>query len=253
MAIAFDAAANGSATSNTVTFSHTVGVAANRILFVGAFATGGPPVVTGVTYNGVVMTKIASNNPQANDELSLWYLLAPASGTHDVVIMASTGFFTKGVAASYSDSVQVGIPDALVKAIGSVAASTFGLPLTTIADDCWVVAVGKTGASTIAAGAGSTSRTEIDSASASIILADNNATVTPPGIVNMAFTSGAADSWGLIMVSFQSLHVIVTVPLETLSMSAVPLNPLVAGGIVPPNILNPAKPTTVLSNQAKPT
>ena len=96
MAIAFDAAARTDAGANqtTATVSHTC-TGSDRILFVQAISNDDGDTVTGVTYNGVAMTKIGSSVgvPPAGSSsnfLSMWYLIAPATGANNVVVTRST-------------------------------------------------------------------------------------------------------------------------------------------------------------------
>lgn len=78
--------------ANTTTLAHTTGAGANRILLVSVSmnirnATG--TTVSGVTYGGTPLTlldAISDSDPETRTEL--WYLLAPASGTANVVMTA---------------------------------------------------------------------------------------------------------------------------------------------------------------------
>lgn len=96
MAIALDAASSTSAMSaNPVIFSHTVS-GADRFLIVGAsWANGSSVTVTGVTYDSVAMTLIdeESNLDSFGSPLgaSLWGLIGPNTGTHDVSITFDSG------------------------------------------------------------------------------------------------------------------------------------------------------------------
>lgn len=106
MAIAFDAATsfNGGASQvSSVTFAHTVGSGANRILVVGvALRNGTGQSVTGVTYNGVAMTSAGVAINGTTVRTSLWTLVNPASGTHDVVVSMSAAAVVAGGAHSYT-------------------------------------------------------------------------------------------------------------------------------------------------------
>lgn len=90
MAIAQDALTTDEAASvSSHTFSHTC-AGSNLALFVyiAFLAFSDPPVTTGVTYNGVAMTRIKlSGAGTLNGESGeLWGLIAPATGAQDVVI-----------------------------------------------------------------------------------------------------------------------------------------------------------------------
>jgi hypothetical protein len=87
---------NGAANSTSATQAHTTGSGSNRLMLVSVKsrqATGAS--ATGVTYNSVALTKLGEvvNGTQIRTEL--WYLLAPASGTHDVVVtLNATALFS---------------------------------------------------------------------------------------------------------------------------------------------------------------
>lgn len=82
MAIAFDNKTQN--TSSATTFSHTT-TGGNLILIVKVVT---PSTVTGVTYAGVSMTQagVAVNVLDANTNVYLFYLKAPATGANNVVI-----------------------------------------------------------------------------------------------------------------------------------------------------------------------
>ena len=87
-AIAFDAMATstvaGSITSTT--FAHTVGTGANRALFVGVGYADSTQGITGVTYAGVALTQGAYSNAFTYGRSYIYYMVAPASGTNNVVV-----------------------------------------------------------------------------------------------------------------------------------------------------------------------
>ncbi len=75
--------------SNNITLSFTTGSGGNRLLMVQA-ETNASRSFSGITYNGVAMTQIATKNSLTNDDaigahVELWYLVNPASGTHNIV------------------------------------------------------------------------------------------------------------------------------------------------------------------------
>jgi len=204
MDILLDASASSNTTSaSSLTYSHTC-TGSNRILFVGVFSGGpGPGSVpcTGVTYAGVAMTKIDSNAPQANWDLSLWYLINPASGANNVIItLSGTTTTLYGDSVSYTGAKQSGVPDSSNK--NTATATSVTQSTTTVANNCWVIGVSVTGASTIAASTGVTSRLDRDSASGSFNMGDSNGVKSPAGSYSMSFTGGASDNIGIIMASF---------------------------------------------------
>lgn len=111
MAITVDTANASSSSGGSVsslTFSNTVSSGAT-LLLVGAGwqDTATFKTITGVTYNGVAMTAVSGTQMNNNDQQSqMWYLVSPASGTHDVVITWSSAPTTSvcGIAVSMSGS-----------------------------------------------------------------------------------------------------------------------------------------------------
>jgi hypothetical protein len=68
--------------------------------------------MTGLTYNGVALTKIGPTIDIFKGYTSLWYLLNPATGTHNIVVTKSGGTqILKIAAASYTGVRQTSQPD----------------------------------------------------------------------------------------------------------------------------------------------
>ncbi len=194
MAIAFDAASTGTAgTSTSITVAHTC-TGSDRILFVGiaTFDSGGGQQVSGVTYNGVAMTQIGTRRVAGNLDNTLWYLIAPATGTNNIVASYASQAEVYLVAASYTGAKQTGQPDATAGNSGQ-SASAITAVVTTIADNCWVVMSATCNSLGLAAGASTTSRTEA-SPNDAIGFYDNNAAKTPAGAVTLTATGNATNN-----------------------------------------------------------
>ena len=89
MAIAFDASSNsGAQTGSSYSFSHTT-TGTGRLLFVGVAQTDANVNVDSVTYNGVAMTKITTATQLLLTEATIFYLVAPTSGTNTVAVTLS--------------------------------------------------------------------------------------------------------------------------------------------------------------------
>ena len=137
--IAFDAASFGNGTGATLTISHTVANQSNRVLTVDTMVedgTAGNCAVSGITYNSVALTKIASNMSGSTvlQCVELWYLLAPEVGTFNIVI-------TFGGAAA--ETTGGGISLYNVKQQAPEAFNSQGLDpatsITTLTDGAWLV------------------------------------------------------------------------------------------------------------------
>jgi len=198
MAIAFDAISSGSTTATSLTFSHTC-TGSDRILFVGMTDdSGGSSLITGITYNGVALTKIGGVQTSGDRWSTLWYLIAPATGANNVVVTASSSSVLSGHAASYTGAKQTGQPDS--NATNTISSSSsFSLTTTTVADNSWLVGEYRvpTG-NTVSAGAGTVMRAGATSGTG---FADSNSVTTPAGSDSLAFTISGSWNWGGVVAS----------------------------------------------------
>jgi hypothetical protein len=209
MAIAFDAAMAIAAkdiddplTSPWAFTSHTVGSGANRFLVVSvvAFCVNGTSPITGVTFNGVSMTKVRSDIAAGMFyiEVSIWFLHNPASGAKTISIsfvkeeVIQGGIFVG--CASYTGVSQTSVADAVNGKTGTASgAQTF--TVTTVADNCWVVTAGGNTIATMA-----TTKTKRSTSDMSHdVLADTNAAQTPAGAKTVGYTVGTANNYGWAM------------------------------------------------------
>ena len=144
--IAFDSVSSDSSSSedDTLSFYHTVGNYADRILIVGAEAeepASGNCSVTSVTFNGVALTKIdeAIASDSYKQCASLWFLLEPDTGTHDIVITWPQDTDNRsGGGISIYNAAQQGPEASNTKAL-SGSPSTITTSLTTLTDGAWVI------------------------------------------------------------------------------------------------------------------
>lgn len=185
MAIAFDAATSATQVSgSSLTFAHANSAGSNRIMF-GGDTDGGAATLTSITYNGSAFTAISNVQIPLDRNIYLRYLIAPASGTNNVVVTlsGSTTDWVGGV-SSYTGAKQTGQPDASNSGTGS-AVTTLAVSVTTVADNCWLVALGGySNGSTASAGANTTER--IDPGN-SFWVGDSNGAQTPAGSYSQTF------------------------------------------------------------------
>lgn len=150
-AMVFDAVgAGGSATSGTtVTWSHTIGSGANRLLVVGvALETDSGRVVSGVTYNGVALTAgpTAVTGETVPSHAELWYLLEasmPAAGAYNVVVTISSALSSQnalGSSVSFSGAQQ-SAPTATATSVSDTNGTTYSTPITTVEANATVIDV----------------------------------------------------------------------------------------------------------------
>jgi hypothetical protein len=147
-AIAFNAAADlGNVNPGTsLTQAYTVGSGTNRLLIVNVIGdvltgiddcSGGS---NGVTSNGTGMTLRQKNTTTGGSTdrfLYLFELLAPSSGSNNVVVTCGSSHFIAAEAADYSGVVA---DDAVGQASTGGSTTSLTIPITTGATSSWVVA-----------------------------------------------------------------------------------------------------------------
>lgn len=235
MPIAFDAATaattgNPGSGDTSLAFSHTCS-GSDRVLYV--FVHGRyHDNVTGVTYAGVSMTKIASvDDSWAGGEVlgtALYRLVAPATGPNNVVVTMSAARHATASAISLTGVHQTTPDRTPVTANGS--AEHPSLSVTSAADEFVLdgaTLLNNDNTSTLTVGAGQTQRTTNTAWNASGSGVRGSAS-TEPGAssVTMSWTADAVDYWTQIGVS-----VIPAVPAKVASFS----DPLTH-----PTVINPA-------------
>ena len=141
MAIAYDTGVAGtnSGVGTTLTLSHTCTGSNLLLLFWLWKNNAATDTMTGVTYNGVAMTQSTNvKYSTANERLYLYYLAAPATGTHDIVATDGVTSELWCASASYTGAKQTGIPDA-TPVSAQTAGTSFNASVTPVASNCWVV------------------------------------------------------------------------------------------------------------------
>jgi uncharacterized repeat protein (TIGR01451 family) len=116
--------------TETLTFAHTTTATANRVLLVSVSMDVAKAPTTGVvsvTYNGTGLTFLGAQNDAANTRrVEIWYLLAPANGTFNVVVSVNIpAAVTEGVVAgatTFTDVDQTVPLSSFVSSDGEAAA-----------------------------------------------------------------------------------------------------------------------------------
>ncbi len=218
-AIAFDATSVGVTTGTTpLTFSHTC-TGSNLMLSVGVgLRASTSPVINTPTYNSVSMSLVGSQQLNNVIKVALYFQTGPTTGSNTV----SCGFSGGGqdcnaAAVSYSGVNQSGQPDA---SNGSTGAANATVTVTTVADQCWVVALCGSAASTIS-GPNNTNRggVLVLTGVATIEYQDTNAAVSAGAGTVMSWSS--ATTWSEVAGSFS--------PFGAVAIKVSPLSILGAG------------------------
>lgn len=185
MAIALDSAGGAytrkaSVTSITQAFNNVGG----NFLVVGVANTADADNVTGITYNGVAMTRAIAKVGGGNGEGTfLYYLANPATGSNNVVISFSGTCTADFGIASYSGVATSSILDGTVGVFGSGNPVTE--TITTTVDNCWMVAFSGLQRGSTA----STNSTQRSGVSGGGNLFDSNGAITPAGSFSMSQTN----------------------------------------------------------------
>ena len=112
----FDNAADGGnngGSTTSLTYSYTVGTNSNRLLLVNVVGDPSADDISSVTYAGAPMTLIKKVQTPSDRWHYLYYLLAPASGTNNVVITAASSHYLISEATSWYNVAQSGQPRAI--------------------------------------------------------------------------------------------------------------------------------------------
>lgn len=199
--IAFDAAVtSGAITNTTQTTALTVSATANRLLLVGVLGDAVASVVTGVTYNAVAMTLVDEQNsvPGSLYTQHLYRLIAPASGTNNIVVSASTSTHLETFAASYTGVNQTAQPEVAAEQSGT--ANPYTMSLTTLTAGSWTA--GFVNASVgLVDGTGFTTRTSDTTPVFTASLGDSASAISAPGLATL-LVNGAGGLKQSQMVAF---------------------------------------------------
>lgn len=193
MAIAYDNSFNasyGGSSGTSKTFSYTVGSGSDRMLFVNVHTDSN--VVTGVTYNGVAMTKVLGFATDFYN--TIWALVAPATGANNVVITCSSSVNIIPMAISYSGCDQ---NTPTITNSGTTASSTITVNVTTTADNSWLMGFQRKNAGgAVTAGANTTIRQ--DDTTYGFTTCDSNGPQTPTGSYGQSLTYSATKWLGVV-------------------------------------------------------
>lgn len=199
-AISFDTASSSSSLSSTTSsWLHTCS-GDDLLLHVSCNASG--TSTTGVTYNGVAMTRSTYTAYGTDSEVSNWYLANPAGGANTVLAtfaVAPIGTICGGVSLN---GVHQATPlDGVASATG--AGSPTSVSITTSGDNAWIVDfVGDdTGTTTFSETGSQVRRWRVglgfaDAASSTL------GPISPPAITALSWNESLPAAWGHIATSY---------------------------------------------------
>jgi len=211
MALAFDAASSSStAGATSLTFPHTC-TGSNLVLVVGVTLNGvATDVITGITYNGVALTKgISKGAPTGteNNWAELWHLKAPATGTHDIVISASSSVAMVGLGVSYTGADQVTQPDA-TSSNTAEGVTSLATAVTTVKDNSWAIIVCTVDGGVLSASTNVTQRQAVGAPRDAI--GDSNGAITPAGSYTQTWTRSTSGRMVTAQISIMPVQPVTT-------------------------------------------
>lgn len=196
--IAFDAksgADDDTGSNSTLTVAHTC-TGLNGYLVVGVL-TNNSAYASGCTYNGVAMTRIQDLTADGTIRITIFGIVSPATGTHNIVATATGNTLIRLRASSYTGVLQTGQPDAKTTTAAG-ATSPMTTTLATVLGNCWTMLFVRSTGATVTASTGSTERA-IAATSGDTKFFDSNASLSA-GNNSMAVTFPAGTA-AAIMIS----------------------------------------------------
>lgn len=191
MAVTFNAQSSGSVNpATTLTIAHTCS-GSDRVLLVGISTNNTVDRITGVTYNGVSMTRLNSQVGSSGNFYSyLYYLQNPASGTNNIVVSASASSLIGAINASFSGAAQTSTPDNSASGTQTGAGTTISANVTVNTANSMLFGHCR-GSDTLGAGTGTTSNGTLFSAA---FISGYSTSTRSTGSQTLSFTRPSADT-----------------------------------------------------------
>jgi hypothetical protein len=204
-AISFDAASRAATTSTgrtSLTWTHTIGGGADRVLVVGVTvedASTADANVTAVTFNGAALTPVpgskASGGGTGIIQSQLFYALGaslPAAGTYTVAVTFQGPVDGSSSGAVSLAGVRQAAPDLAAARADTSGADVISTSITAASAGAWIVdVVGSGNSGSFTAGAGQTER--LDGAASGMTGAASTKALTAAGATTLSWTHSGAN------------------------------------------------------------
>lgn len=188
--------------SATDTTSVTVGSNADRLLCCEVISTSDP---SGVTYNGVSMTLMLSDVIASIYRRNYYYLVAPATGTHDLVISGTT---TLGMTAHSLYDIHQASPIRTSITLNSVTGTANSRTLATVVGDTVVDWFAVSGGADPVSDSGSDAGHTIRTYAAGGLVIASATTEASTTSTYVEYTWSGSFSSGLVSVAFAAAGVV---------------------------------------------
>ena len=116
--------------------------------------------VTGVTYNGAAMTRLAALQDAASDNYAYLYgLVGPSTGTHSVAVTVGTTAYYDFSAVAYSGVDQTNGAGTFATGTATISGTTVAATVTSVPANAWLIGYFRSdGGTPITAGTSTTAR-----------------------------------------------------------------------------------------------
>jgi len=199
--VALDNTTNASGKTSSLSWSHTVGAGSDRLLLVATSHRDGNKQVTAISYGGASLTRLgAQNGPGNGNRVELWYLIAPAPGTTNVVVTLSDGRNVAAGAASYFGVNQNSPLGDFVSAANKTQEATITVSSQTGALVMDIVAANGD-ANSLTVGAGQTTLWDIGTGTAGGDIRGSASNAPGAARVGLSWTLGKEKPWAIGAVS----------------------------------------------------
>jgi uncharacterized repeat protein (TIGR01451 family) len=200
-----DAVSSTSGATANLSWPHTVGLGSNGILIVGVSNRRSNRTVTAITYAGLGLTRIGSQNSGTNtSRMELWYLLGPPQGTGNVIVTLSGSTDVIGGAASFF-GIDPATPMGAF-ASNSGTGTTVSLSTTSFPGELVVDAVAAPGTGlTLSAGSGQTEQWNTGTGSGGNNARGASSSQKGASSVTNSWTLGASVDWAIGGVSLKPI------------------------------------------------
>lgn len=199
MALAIDATSKDTNFGEGVTSRTMAHTCTGTNLFLVSFGSvnSGSDIVSGVTYNGVAMTRsVRQLNNSGTFTMYAYYLIAPATGANNIVWSLSSGDIAV-CGISLTGANQSAQPDVSGGSnSGGSSGTSYTNTLTTVADNSWhLAAMRQTVGGGITAGSGTAVRVDGVGGASFSVFEDDGGAVTPAGSNTLTGTGTDTDTW----------------------------------------------------------
>lgn len=223
MAIVVGNTSSGTASATTVTVSHTVASGSNRLLVVATCVLqASVPNYTGVTFNGIAMTKIDDALTGGGlRRTALWYLLAPDVGTFNIVVTVDAlPVWLRCANADYTGVAQQAY-ESTAKIDQNVTSPTdVPVTLSPSTANSWFMGAADARSAIITSGTNSFYR--VGSTNDEPVLIDTNGAIAGTGNTTFSYSAGVGTDWEqFITASFAPAGGGGTAPVSLLSLMGV--------------------------------